>query len=119
MTEPQLPKVNKWLIIGGGVGLIGVWYLYKRQSANKASAAAPQTDQYGNPVDQYGNPIGVNTTPYGTTPSAYGYYDPATNTFITPGSGTTTVTAPATVAAWSQQTAAQLSAAGGDVPSFL
>jgi hypothetical protein len=110
-----MKKSTVWLLVaGGGVGLIGLIYVYRKQSqANTTGATDPSIDPAtGIP---YANEMGGGlNSPYGTTPSLYGYTDPSTGAFITGVGSGGVVTQPSTNASWAQQVEAYMQNLGYD-----
>lgn len=116
--KPYLPSKKNWYLwaFGGLVVIGGVYYFRGRSSAAPVDNA---TDPYANSYadDSYTDSgySGIDSTGYGPgVPSSYGYYDPGTGQFIGNGTGTSTVTAPSTNAAWAQQAIAYLVNIGYD-----
>ncbi|MGI0135327.1 MAG: hypothetical protein ACREBW_10270 [Candidatus Micrarchaeaceae archaeon] len=107
-------KTTMLLVAGGGVALIALIYIYKKQSAANASTAATNPGIDPATGIPYADEQGAYSSPYGTTPSLYGYTDPSTGAFITGTGAGSTVTQPSTNASWAQEVEAYMQNLGYD-----
>lgn len=109
-SRPAVAAPNhkrKLLFIGGGIGLIGVWYFFKARQDTSATV-----DDTGATDDGYSSiPDDTETVP----PTLSSYVDPTTGATITNGTTTTqTITQATTNPAWAQQATAYLTQNGFD-----
>lgn len=124
MADVQLPglgKVNKkWVLAVGGISAVILGYAYyKHRNASGPITATPATDT-GASADPTIDP--TTGLPYSDNPAYYeagggysaaGYYDPATGTTVTTGSGQIATITP-TNASWAQQAESYLTGLGYD-----
>lgn len=117
-TYPQqgagMSKQAKIYLVGGGVGLIAIWFYIKRKNANSA-ASTDTTSTDASATD-------ASATDSGYSPALTSYTDPSTGTIIAGGGWGaggyplpgTTITEPGNNGMWAQQAEAMLIQIGYD-----